>query len=339
MVNTFTAGMTRFAFGLALAAGAAAQAAEPVGDGASGEAVQLEISAGSLYGTLLSPKADAGGRKPAVVLIVAGSGPTDRNGNQPPALHCDAYRLLAESLRDAGVATLRYDKRGIGESVKVEERGLRFEDYADDAASWVAWLKREGRFSRVVVLGHSEGSLLGMLACRRAAGADAFISVAGPGRPADELIRQQVEGQPEGVKAALFPILDALKAGKEAADVPPILAPLARPSVQPYMISWMKYDPREEIGKLDMPALILHGAADIQAPPEDADLLAAARPGARKAVIQGMNHVLKQCATTEIVAQTTTYLSPEAPLAEGLVREIVEFVDRLTYSTLNSKQG
>ena len=154
-------------------------------------ATELKTPTGTLHGTLLAPES----KKPVpVVLIISGSGPTDRDGNSAilPGKN-DSLKMLAEGLAAKGIASLRYDKRGIGESAgaMTAEKDLRFETYIDDAAAWAAKLKKDPRFSRVVIAGHSEGSLIGMVAAQKGAAA-AYVSIAGLARPADAVDRKSV---------------------------------------------------------------------------------------------------------------------------------------------------
>ena len=291
-----------------------------------GTPIQLETPTGTLYGTRLKPEQVT---KPVpVVLFLAGSGPTDRNGNQRPSLHTDAYRLLAEALQQSGIASVRFDKRGVGASTAAgtEESKLRFEHFVDDAVLWIDLLSQENKYSKIIVLGHSEGSLIGMLACIQSKKADGFISLCGAGRPVDELIREQTKGQPQFVKDSLFPILDELKKGNTVEKVPEALLSLVRPSVQPYMISWMKYDPQTEIKKLTLPVLIVQGTTDIQISIADADKLSVANPQAKKIILKNMNHTLKKNVTTIALLQQPCYTDPKYPIHEDLVPCLMEFI-------------
>lgn len=227
---------------------------------ASAEPIALETPTGAINGTLLMPARPA---KPAVVLMIAGSGPTDRDGNTPMASgKNNSLKLLAVALAEMGVASVRYDKRGIAASAgaALSESDLRIEDYVDDAASWVTELKGDKRFASVIVLGHSEGSLIGMLASQRSSPA-AFISIAGPAEKAADVLRRQLKGHlPADVEVRSEEILKSLEAGRPAGDVPSSLLFLYRPSVQPYLMSWFHYSPARELAKLRVPRLIVQGA-------------------------------------------------------------------------------
>ncbi len=284
--------------------------------------------AGTLSGTLVVPGNP--GRVP-VALIIAGSGPTDRDGNSAmlPGKN-DAYRLLAEGLKAQGIASLRYDKRGIGASAAAggPEEDLRFGTLVEDAALWIARLRNDFRFTTITVIGHSEGSLIGMLAAR-AARADAFVSIAGPGRPAGDVIRTQLRAQLKD--AALLQvsesILTSLEAGRTVPQVPPPLAALFRPSVQPYLISWLTYSPADELARLTVPRLIVQGTTDLQVPVSDAQALKAAAPDAELRIIEGMNHVMKT--VTDPGRQAASYVDPGLPLATDLLPAISTFIEGL----------
>jgi len=260
-------------------------------------------------------------------LLHAGSGPTDRDGNSRllPGPN-DSLKQLAEGLARGGVASLRYDKRGIGQSAPAmaSESALRFDDYVDDAAAWIRQLRGDPQFSRVIVAGHSEGSLIGMLAAGHA-GADAYVSIAGLARSADEALASQLAGKlPPALAADNGAILASLKAGRTVDQVPPPLAQLYRPSVQPYLISWFVYEPRKVLAALSMPVLILQGSSDIQVPVVAARELAAARPDATLVVIDGMNHLLKMVGQ-DAALQQRSYSHPEPQVSPRLIDAIVGF--------------
>lgn len=288
-----------------------------------GDSIQLETKTGKLDGTLDLPA--RAGLFP-VVVIIAGSGPADRNGNQP-LMNNDSLKLLGQGLAAKGIAALRYDKRAIGMSKAAgpKEEDLRFDTYAADVVEWIKLLRRDPRFSRVGIVGHSEGSLIGMLAATEAK-AEAFVSIAGAGRDVLELLREQLGKKlPEELKKKSEHIIDELAAGRTVADPPKELATLFRPSAQPYLISWFKYHPAREIARLEMPVLIVQGTTDLQITVADAKRLAAANNKARLLLIDGMNHVLKRATTP--AEQTATYTDPSVPLEPELVKKISAFLN------------
>jgi alpha-beta hydrolase superfamily lysophospholipase len=291
-----------------------------------GEQAQVERAPGILAGTLLLPA--AGGRVPLVVLI-AGSGPTDRDGNSAGAARGPAnLRQLAESLAIHGIASVRYDKRGLlgSASAGTKESELRFDTLAADAAAWVRKYRTDDRFSRIVVVGHSEGALLGLLAVLQT-NADGYVSLEGPARRADLIIHDQLADAqvPPALRATSDTIMAALRAGQPYAAVPPELASLFRPSVQPYLTSWFRYSAAEEIRRVKQPCLIVQGTSDFQVMPSEAPLLKAANPACETLLVDGMNHVLKKTPPGRM-EQMNSYYDPSLPLAPGLVSGLVSFV-------------
>ncbi len=279
-----------------------------------------------LYGTLLMP--DAQQPVPAVLLL-PGSGPTDRDGNAPVPGHKPAtYKLIAEGLAAHGIASLRVDKRGVGKSAAAmtSEADLRFDTYVDDAVAWAKFLKAQPHVSCLFILGHSEGAQIGALATAKIP-VCGFISVAGTAQLAGDVLLRQMQSAPPAMYAQVEQIVAQLKQGKTVADVPPQLAALFRPSVQPYLISWFAKDPRAAIAAVKAPVLVMQGTTDIQVRVEDAQLLAAARPGAQLVLLEGANHVLKT-APVERAANIATYADPTLALAPGVMPALTAFIDK-----------
>ncbi len=286
--------------------------------------IVLKTATGDISGTLTIPN---NVKKMPIILIIAGSGPTDRDCNSPMNIQTNAYKMLAEGFANKGMATLRYDKRGVGKSKKAMtgESDLRFDMYVNDAVAWISMLKEDNRFTKVIILGHSEGSLIGMIAAKQTKVA-AFISLAGVGKPADKVLQDQLKGKlPPDLQTESDNILDSLRNGKTVAKVNKNLLAIYRPSVQPYMISWIKYDPSVEITKLKMPVLILQGNTDIQVSVGDAKLLAAAKPKAKLVIVENMNHILKE-SEADAQKNMATYKNPDLPLKKGLVDLITIFI-------------
>ena len=288
----------------------------------SGETVTLHTPTGNLQGTLLVPPSKG---KVPVALLIAGSGPTDRNGNNP-RMKNNSLKLLAEALYRHGIATLRYDKRGVGASKQagLSEENLRFGMYINDAEGWVNLLARNKMFGSIIVIGHSQGSLIGMVAAQNPA-VKKFISLEGAGEPIQVVLRRQLESQPEQVKALALPILDSLQNGQKVKNVSPLLYTLFRPSIQPYWMSWFRYDPQKEMAKLHKPVLIVQGTTDIQVSRTDAENLKKANPAARLLIVKGMNHILKNAPAGRL-ENIKTYNEPGLPLKKQLVSGVVDFI-------------
>lgn len=300
-----------------------------VGQTLTSSEVEATSGTGKLYGTFLQPANQA----TVAIVFIAGSGPTDRDGNSIAGLKTNCTKKLAEAMGEAGIASIRYDKRGIGASAQSakSEIELRFETYVEDAEVWINWLREQKGFKRVVVVGHSEGSLIGIIAARET-NVSGFVSLAGTGRPADVVIMEQVErnpNNPEHIRKEIIKGFENLKEGKTFTEVPAYLMSLFRPSVQPYMISWLKYDPAKEIANLAIPVLIVQGSTDIQVSETDANLLhQAAGKHSTLAIIPGMNHILCD-APFDRAENTAIYTKPDLPLSAGLAPAITEFIRKL----------
>ncbi|WP_247843003.1 alpha/beta fold hydrolase [Pseudomonas sp. MWU12-3103b] len=289
--------------------------------------ISLDTGSGELFGSLLLPKSD---NPVPVVLILAGSGPTDRDGNNPDGGRNDSLKRLAWVLAKHNIASVRYDKRGVAASrpATPDERNLSVEGYVDDAVAWSQKLKSDPRFGPLILLGHSEGALIATLAAPRADAA-ALISLSGSARPVDQVIREQLaRSLPPPLMLRSNQILDSLKAGHTDADVPAPLQPIFRPSVQPYLISLFRQDPAKAFAQLKMPTLIVQGSNDMQVGVGDAQALKAAKPDAELVVIEGMNHVMR-IVPADVKRQLASYKDPNLPLAAELGGKLIEFIDGL----------
>jgi pimeloyl-ACP methyl ester carboxylesterase len=274
----------------------------PVHEGEK-EMVITSAAGTKLYGTLLSKN-----NQQPIGIIIAGSGPTDRNGNSTLGAATNEYQMLAYSLDSQNIATFRYDKRGIAKSAYegMKEGDLVFEDYVKDAEKIFDYLHDSLGFKNIYFIGHSEGSLIGMLASEKKK-VSGYISVAGAGRPIDEILNEQMQKQPlpDSVKQQIPVIFNLLKKGQQADQVPSELNMLFRKSIQPYLISWLKYSPQKEIKKLRCPILILQGGCDIQVTEQDAKNLHEANKKSTLDIIPNMSHTLKN-AGKDCVDQTKT---------------------------------
>lgn len=282
-------------------------------------------SSGDLAGTLLLPTS---GKIFKLVVIQAGSGATDRNGNSGNALKANCYRLIAEELSKKNIATLLIDKRGIAKSATAmkSEATLRFDDYADDLAGWVSFMKKDKRIGKIFIAGHSEGSLVGMLAAQKEK-VNGYISIAGAGESIDKIITWQYAQQIPQAAVVVDSLFTRMKNGQKLDVVPPYLLSIFRPSVQPYILSWMLHDPCVEIKKLTTPILILQGTTDIQVEVKEAKMLKACKPTAKLEIITGMNHILKE-APQDRTKNMATYTNETLPLMPGLVELIAAFVNK-----------
>lgn len=289
------------------------------------QAVTVATPGGArLSGTLTIP---SGSGPFPVALIVAGSGPVDRDGNGG-GMRSDAYKLLAAGLAAHGIATLRYDKRLVGASYAPQtEADTRFDNFVDDAVALTHYLESLKQFSSVSIVGHSEGSLIGILAAQRDPNVKALVLLEGAGRDLATVLEEQIRagGAPPQIASEVDAYDKLLLAGKTIPSPDPLLWALFRPSVQPYLISEYRYDPAGEIAKLKIPILIVQGTTDLQVSLTDANRLAAADPQAKLVVVQGMNHMLRD-APADRQQNIATYLNPSLPLDAKVVPAIAAFL-------------
>ncbi len=292
---------------------------------------EKEISVSSASGSKLSGTLLSKNNRQKLAIIVAGSGPTDRNGNNPMGDKADSYEMLAHALDSQNIASFRYDKRGVGESIPDDfnESKLVFDDYINDAGKIFDYLHDTLGFKDIYFIGHSEGSLIAMVASQKKR-VKGFISVAGAGRPIDEVIEEQAKAQhaPDSLNTAIALIFNKLKNGKEVYDVPASLYTIFRRSIQPYMISWLKYSPSEEIKKLNCPVLILQGICDTQVKIVDAENLHNANKNNFWDLIPLMTHTLKNADSECNDENNKTYMDPSLPLNQKLVKDIVDFMKK-----------
>ncbi|SEI94776.1 hypothetical protein SAMN05216201_103203 [Pseudomonas linyingensis] len=285
--------------------------------------VDLVVPGGTLHGSLMLP---ATAQPAPVVLLIAGSGPTDRDGNNPAGGNNDSLKRLALGLAERGIASLRYDKRGVAASraVAPREEQLSVEAYVADAVAWGQLLKTDPRFSQLILLGHSEGALIATLAAVDA-GADALVSVSGIAHPLGTVLREQLQGRlPPLLAAETETILRELERGHTVAEVAPKLRVLLRPSVQPYLISLLRQRPAEAFAQVPIPALIIQGSHDFQVDVEEAQLLLQAKPEAQLLVIEGMNHMLRIVPAD--APPLASYNDPQLPLAGELLDGLARFI-------------
>lgn len=279
-----------------------------------------------LHGTLAVSRS-ASGSVP-VVVIVAGSGPTDRNANGP-LVNTNAYAMLAWGLAERGIASLRYDKRGIGMSAGEggDPTTLSTDDYVADVAAAATALASDARFSSVVLLGHSEGAGHALQAANRGAPAGGVVMVAGLGRPLVAVVHEQFARLADSTTVAEADSAFArFLRGEETGAVPPIAQPLIIPVYRNFLRSLAAYDPPSEARRYAGPLLIVQGTTDVQLTMADAELLLAAQPRATLVRLEGVNHVLKSIESMDLQAQTATYHDPSLPLAPSVVPAIADWI-------------
>lgn len=271
-------------------------------------------------GTLLLPN---GIKKPDLVIIIAGSGPTDRDGNQN-FLKSNSLKKLAQGLSEKNIATFRYDKRIVKQIRKGNvDKNIMFDDFVVDAKSVLNYFKNTKNYNKIYIAGHSQGSLIGLLTAKD--GADGFISLAGAGQSIGSVLIEQVEKTAPMFLEDTKRIVKVLEEGKTTKNFPPALASIFSLEIQPFMSNWMSYNPQTEIKKLDMPILIINGTKDLQVSEAEAKLLHDASPKAQLKIIDKMNHILVPIEGDDL-ENSKSYNEANRALAPELIETIVSFI-------------
>lgn len=279
----------------------------------------------TVNGNLLAPPGD---KKAPLVIIIPGSGANDRNGNQQGGKG-NSLKYLSEGLAEKGIATYRYDKSAIALLKKgnFKEEDVTFDDFIDDAIAVVDYFKSKEKFKKIIVTGHSQGSLVAMIAAQNRA--DGYISIAGAGRPIDEVLTEQIVNQAPMLKDDLKKTFDSLRVGIIDEKFNPMLVSVFRKTLQPFWMSWMKYNPQLEIKKLTIPILIVNGTKDIQVPVTDAKLLHKANNKSQLQLIEDMNHVFKEVKVDDRMQNIATYNNIDLPIIPKLIEVINKFVNSI----------
>ncbi len=282
----------------------------------------------TLHGTLLLPSIDQSDEPFAVAIIIAGSGPTDRNGNSVMMLN-NSLKMVAEGLADSGIASIRYDKRGVAQSqvLNLDESQITLDVFALDVLSWISFVEGDSRLGEITLVGHSEGGKIALMVSAQEVAVDKIVLLAAPGRTIDKVLKEQLATQPEQVKSSAYAIIDSLKAGKHVEEVPIYLNSLFRESVQNFLISDIQTDPAELISEVRIPVLIVQGTTDIQINVRDAKALSASNHDAELVVIERMNHILKDCSSLDGEAQMPVYSNPTIPLSQRLIPALTTFIN------------
>jgi pimeloyl-ACP methyl ester carboxylesterase len=276
----------------------------------------------NLSGTLTMP-AHANSKIP-LVIIIAGSGPTDRNCNGQ-GFKSDAYKKMATQLALNGIATYRYDKRGIGKSAveNFKEEDINFEVMIDDAKAIITHFEKDTRFSKMTIAGHSEGSLVGMMAVTEN---QKYISIAGSGFPISVILKEQLKDKLGPMKNVVYAKIDSLQQGKNVANDLMGLESLFRPSVQPFLKTWMALNPAKEIKKLKCPILIVNGTHDLQVSEKNALALNKANSNSKLVLVPNMNHLLTEIESEKAEDNYASYQNPTLPISKKMMDEVILFI-------------
>jgi esterase/lipase len=275
----------------------------------------------NIYGSIVEPKSRS---KSNLVIFIGGSGPIDRDGNQS-FMKCDMFKKLAYSLSEKGISSFRYDKRVVTQIRKGKlDKKITFDDFVSDAIAIIDFF--ESKYNSIVIAGHSQGSLVGLLSIKE--GVSGFISLSGAGRTIDMVIEDQISKTAPMLLEDTKNIFKILRSGKITEDFPLPLYSLFNIEIQPFMISWMQYDPKKIIAKIPIPSLIINGDSDLQVDEKEAKLLYNSAQNSEILIVKNMNHVLVEIEGDEL-KNVKSYNNPDLKISELVIEKMVEFIERL----------
>ncbi|MFL2621221.1 MAG: alpha/beta hydrolase [Flavobacteriaceae bacterium] len=275
----------------------------------------------NIYGSIVEPKSRSNSN---LVIFIGGSGPIDRDGNQS-FMKCDMFKKLAYSLSEKGISSFRYDKRVVTQIRKGKlDKKITFDDFVSDAIAIIDFF--ESKYNSIVIAGHSQGSLVGLLSIKE--GVSGFISLSGAGRTIDMVIEDQISKTAPMLLEDTKKIFKILRSGKITEDFPLPLYSLFNIEIQPFMISWMQYDPKKIISKIPIPSLIINGDNDLQVDEKEAKLLYNSAQNSEILIVKNMNHVLVEIEGDEL-KNVKSYNNPELKISELLIEKMVEFIETL----------
>jgi len=261
--------------------------------------------------------------KPDLAIIIAGSGPTNRNGNQN-FLKNNSLKKLATGLTENGIATFRYDKRIVKQILRNNvDKDIKFDDFVSDASDIINYFKDKESYGKIYIIGHSQGSLVGMLAAKDKA--NGFISLAGAGNNIGDVLVEQVTKMAPKLGEEAQRVISLLKNGENTTDYPPALGSLFGPEIQDFMMNWMSYNPTEIIKELTMPILIINGTKDLQVSVKEAELLKEANEESKLVIIENMNHVLFEIEGDDL-ENSKSYNESFRPISPELIKSVTDFI-------------
>lgn len=275
----------------------------------------------NIYGSIVEPKSRSNSN---LVIFIGGSGPIDRDGNQS-FMKCDMFKKLAYSLSEKGISSFRYDKRVVTQIRKGKlDKKITFDDFVSDAIAIIDFFQL--KYNSIVIAGHSQGSLVGLLSIKE--GVSGFISLSGAGRTIDMVIEDQISKTAPMLLEDTKNIFKILRSGKITEDFPLPLYSLFNIEIQPFMISWMQYDPKKIIAKIPIPSLIINGDSDLQVDEKEAKLLYNSAQNSEILIVKNMNHVLVEIEGDEL-KNVKSYNNPDLKISELVIEKMVEFIERL----------
>ena len=272
-----------------------------------------------LAGTLTYTKAVT-----PLIIWVHGSGNVDRNGNQAGAnVKANYIKQFRDSITKNKIAFYSFDKRTANPKNKQHLSNTLFNDFVSDINIVVDHFKDDKRFSGITLIGHSQGSLIALLASEHI---EKYISLAGPSKRIDFMIEEQVAKNSPMVLDTVKGHFKELRETGDIKYVNPLLVQIFSRKNLPFLKSWMHYSPVEEIKKITIPILVINGTRDFQVTVQEARAMHKANPMAELVIIENMNHVLKNIEQDE--DNFKSYYTPDFSLSEKLIETVITFVKK-----------
>jgi len=284
--------------------------------------IEIATEKGTLYGTL----AKADGRKDEVVVLIAGSGPTDRDNNSLILSgKMDGFLQLSHALNQEGYSVFRYDKRVAGKSRdSFGPHDMVFDDFVEDAILVVEEMQKNG-YEKIHLVGHSQGALVAIRVAQEKSVAS-VTHLCGPSKHIDETFLRQLEILPKDLYEEAVEHFDTVRRGQEIGLVSEELEPYFSDRTAPFLLNWMQYNPVEEAKAVQAPILFLAGGQDTQVLAEDLEDFQAVLENETYQVIPNMNHVLKSVQSDR--ENQATYQDPSFPVDPILVETLANFFSR-----------
>lgn len=282
---------------------------------------EIEIN-NYISGSYIEVNAD---QNAALAILIQGSGPTDRYGNQTN-MKSDHSKMLYQALNEKGINTFSYDKRSIKmmRNKQTSDETL-FDDFVNDQIDVIHYFEEKGH-QNILLIGHSQGSLIAILDAQKT-DINSLISLAGTSKPFHKILIEQIAKKMPQLKDETEAIFNKLLKNEEIkVSDNQVLASIFAKQNQKFLANYIKYDPVVEIKKLEeLPILIINGDDDLQVPVSDAEALDAATKNSELLIIKNMNHVFKIIEGDE-QDNLTSYTDPSHPISEKLINTIEKFI-------------
>ena len=271
-------------------------------------------------GNLVTPYADD---KVPLLIFIMDAGAINRDGNDRMSKN-ETFKKLSRELAKHGIASFRYDKRIFAmDRMGVRENEISFKNFIDDAIETIDYFEKNNDYSKIILAGHGQGSLVGMIAARDRA--NAFIGIAGNANSIDNVIIDQLAEQAPGLDKSASLAFKQLRENGRATVYEPALESIFRYDLQPFMRTWLQYNPKEEIAQLDIPILLLYGKKDIQVNTSEGEKLKEVAPDAQFVAIDNMNHILSEIKGNRL-ENHISYNESWRPIMPAVISTLATFV-------------